>query len=92
MPESSAGSSNAASSILFVHVELGTRTALVQLIALNQQCMGSSNFENLGALRCHLRAIIFQYFTNTVLTPGYSDSKQIIFYKTIKCDITKQKT
>ena len=40
MPESS-GSSNAAISSLFVHVELGTRTGLVQLIALNQQCMAS---------------------------------------------------
>ena len=40
VPESS-GSSNAASSSLFVHVELGSRTALVQLIALSQQCMAS---------------------------------------------------
>ena len=40
MPESS-GSSNAASSSLFVHVELDTRTGLVQLIALSQQCMAS---------------------------------------------------
>ena len=40
VPESS-GSSNAASSSLFVHVELGTRTGLVQLIALSQQCMAS---------------------------------------------------
>ena len=40
VPESS-GSSNAASSSLFVHVELGTRTALVQLIALSQQCTAS---------------------------------------------------
>ena len=40
VPESS-GSSNAASSSLFVHVELGTRTGLVQLIALSQQCMTS---------------------------------------------------
>ena len=36
VPESS-GSFNIASSILFLHVELGTRTALVQLIALSQQ-------------------------------------------------------
>ena len=36
VPESS-GSSNTASSSLFVHVELGSRTALVQLIALSQQ-------------------------------------------------------
>ena len=34
---------NAASSSLFVHVELGTPTALVQLIALNQQCTASFN-------------------------------------------------
>ena len=40
VPESS-GSSNAASSSLFVHVELGIRTGLVQLIALSQQCMAS---------------------------------------------------
>ena len=40
VPESS-GSSNAASSNLFVHVELGTRTGLVQLIALSQQCTAS---------------------------------------------------
>ena len=40
VPESS-GSSNAASSSLFVHVELGTRTGLVQLIALSQQCTAS---------------------------------------------------
>ena len=40
VPESS-GSSNAASSSLFVHVELGTRTAVVQLIALGQQCTAS---------------------------------------------------
>ena len=40
VPESS-GSSNAASSSLFVHVELGTQTGLVQLIALSQQCMAS---------------------------------------------------
>ena len=38
VPESSGFQSNAASSSLFVHVELGTRTALVQLIALSQQC------------------------------------------------------
>jgi len=36
VPESS-GSSNAASSSLFVHVGLCTRTSLVQLIALSQQ-------------------------------------------------------
>ena len=40
VPESS-GSSNTASSSLFVHVELGTQTALVQLIALSQQCTAS---------------------------------------------------
>ena len=40
VPESS-GSSNTASSSLFVHVELGSRTALVQLIALSQQCTAS---------------------------------------------------
>ena len=40
VPQSS-GSSNAASSSLFVHVELGTQTGLVQLIALSQQCMAS---------------------------------------------------
>ena len=40
VPESS-GSSNAASSSLFVHVELGTRFSLVQLIALSQQCTAS---------------------------------------------------
>ena len=40
VPESS-GSSNAASSSLFAHVELGTQTALVQLIALSQQCTAS---------------------------------------------------
>ena len=44
MPESS-GSSNAASSSQFVHVELGSRTALVQLIALSQQC--TAPFEDL---------------------------------------------
>ena len=44
VPESP-GSSNAASSSLFVHVELGSRTALVQLIALSQQCTAS--FEDL---------------------------------------------
>ena len=38
MPESSGFQSNAASSSLFVHIELGTRTALVQLIVLSQQC------------------------------------------------------
>ena len=53
VPESS-GSSNAASSILFVHVELGTRTALVQLIALNQQCMGSfKDLHTIGGSRRH---------------------------------------
>ena len=41
VPESSDLQSNAASSSLFVHVELGTRTALVQLIALSQQCTAS---------------------------------------------------
>ena len=41
VPESSGFQSNAASSSLFVHVELGTRTALVQLIALSQQCTAS---------------------------------------------------
>ena len=40
VPESS-GFSNAASSSLFVHVELGSRTALVQLSALSQQCTAS---------------------------------------------------
>ena len=40
VPESS-GSSNAASSSLFVHVELGSQTALVQLIASIQQCTAS---------------------------------------------------
>ena len=40
VPESS-GSSNAASNSLFVHVELGTGTGLVQLIALSQQCTAS---------------------------------------------------
>ena len=38
VPESLGFQSNAASSSLFVHVDLGTRTALVQLIALSQQC------------------------------------------------------
>ena len=33
----SSGSSNAVSSSLFVHVELGIRTGLVQLIVLSQQ-------------------------------------------------------
>ena len=40
VPESS-GSSNAASSSLFVHVELCTQTGLVELIALSQQCTAS---------------------------------------------------
>ena len=42
VPESS-GFFNAASSSLFVHVELGTRTGLVQLIALSQQCTAPFN-------------------------------------------------
>ena len=37
----SSGPPNTASSSLFVHVELGTQTGLVQLIALSQQCMAS---------------------------------------------------
>ena len=37
----SSGSPNTASSSLFVHVELGTQTGLVQLIALSQQCTAS---------------------------------------------------
>ena len=41
VPESSGFQSNAASRSLFVHVELGTRTALMQLIALSQQCTAS---------------------------------------------------
>ena len=41
VPESS-GYSNAASSSLFVHVELVTRTTLVQLIVLCQQCTASN--------------------------------------------------
>ena len=40
VPESS-GSSNAANGILFVHVDLGIQTALVQLTALSQQCTAS---------------------------------------------------
>ena len=40
VPESS-DSSNAPSSSLFVHVELGIQTGLVQLIALSQQCTAS---------------------------------------------------
>ena len=40
VPECSS-SSNTASSSLFVHVELGTQTGLVQLIALSQQCTAS---------------------------------------------------
>ena len=50
VPESS-GSSNAASSNLFVHLELGTQTALVQLIALSQQCTAS--FKDLGGSHRH---------------------------------------
>ena len=37
----SSGSSNAAISSVFVYVELGTRTALVQLITLSQKCMAT---------------------------------------------------
>ena len=55
VPESS-GSSNAASSSLFVHVELGTRTALVQLIALSQQCTASfKDLHTIGGSRRHWR-------------------------------------
>ena len=49
VPESLGFQSNAASSSLFVHVELGTRTALVQLIALSQQCTAS--FKDLHTVR-----------------------------------------
>ena len=41
----SSGSSNGASGSLFVHVELGIRTGLVQLIALSQQ--STASFKNL---------------------------------------------
>ena len=42
VPESSGSSSAVSSSLyIFVHVVLGTQTALVQLIALSQQCMAS---------------------------------------------------
>ena len=41
VPESSGFQSNAASRSLFLHVELGTGTALVQLIALSQQFTAS---------------------------------------------------
>ena len=53
VPESS-GSSNAASSSLFVHVQLGSRTALVQLIALSQQCTASfKDLYTIGGSRSH---------------------------------------
>ena len=53
VPETS-GSSNAASSSLFVHVELGTRTDLVQLIALSQQCTASfKDLHTIGGSRRH---------------------------------------
>ena len=55
VPESS-GSSNAASSSLFVHVELGTRTGLVQLIALSQQCTASfKDLHIIGGSRRYLQ-------------------------------------
>ena len=44
------GSSNAASSSLFVHVELGIRTGLVQLIALSQQ--STASFKDLHIVGC----------------------------------------
>jgi len=53
VPESS-GSSNAASSSLFVHVELGTQAALMQLIALSQQCTASfKDLHTIGGSRRH---------------------------------------
>ena len=53
VPESS-GSSNAASNSLFVHVEVSTRTALVHLIALNQQCTASfKDLHTIGGSRRH---------------------------------------
>ena len=53
VPESS-DSSNAAISSLFVYVELGTPTALVQLIALSQQCTASlKDWHTIGGSRRH---------------------------------------
>ena len=49
----SSGSPNTASSSLFVHVELGTQTDLVQLIALSQQCTAS--FKDLHIIGGSLR-------------------------------------
>ena len=56
VPESSGFQSNAASSSLFVHVELGTRTALVKLIALSQH---STDLHTIGGSRRHWR--LFSY-------------------------------
>ena len=54
VPETSGSASNAASSSLFVHVDLGTQTALVQLIALSQQCMASfKDLHTIGGSRRH---------------------------------------
>ena len=56
MPESSGFQSDAASSSLFVHIELGTRTALVQLIALSQQCTASfKDLHTIGGSHRHWR-------------------------------------
>jgi len=53
VPDSS-GSSNAASSSLFEHVDLGTQTAPVQLIALSQQCTASfKDLHTIGGSRRH---------------------------------------
>ena len=41
-------------SSLFVHVELGTRTGLVQLVALSQQCTASfKDLHTIGGSRIH---------------------------------------
>ena len=53
-PESSGFQFNAASSSLFVQVELCTRTGLVQIIAVGQQCTGSfKDLHTIGGSRRH---------------------------------------
>jgi len=56
VPESSGFQFNAASSSLFVRVELGTPTALVQLIALGQHCTDSfKDLHTIGGSHRHWR-------------------------------------
>ena len=91
VPESSGFQSNAASSSLFVHVELGTRTVLVQLIALSQQCTASfKDLHTIGGSRRHWRlfssidpyTVVSNQFRLQLYSPSNCCCNGVLYYVT----------